>query len=152
MADAPQFKFWWQRVENTSVLQMQRDSWDSLVGTLGKPVLLDISATPLRRVAQASSVVASVAKQFSPATSRVSIIRYDPDDVPMPYNKDEYDVWVDLALHPQLGNMIAAASTSDNANFRAFCREHVFFVKRKPGAEHWLPEIPSWITSLIEKS
>jgi hypothetical protein len=150
MADAPRFRFWWGRVEGTSILTMPRRDWQTLVGALGSPVAIDVVETPLSGVARVSSVVASVAHQFGPATARVSIFRYDETDYPTPYNQDEYDVWVDLAEHPRLHEMVNAAFTSLDGNFRSFCGENVFFVKRPPGPEHWLPTIPSSITVLVK--
>jgi hypothetical protein len=79
------------------------------------------------RVAQMSSVVASVAHQFAPPTAKLSVFRYDQRDFPTPINHDEYDVWLDLGSHPKLNEMIVAASTEDNAYFLAFCKEIVFF-------------------------
>ena len=152
MADAPRFRFWWERVEGTSILRMSREDWDDLVGLLGEPVAVDVRETPLAGVAQASSVVASVAHRFGPATARLSVFRYDQADEPTPINQDEYDVWTDLAAHPRLGEMVNAASTSLDPNFHSFCRENVFLVKREAGADHWLPTIPSSITVLLKKT
>jgi hypothetical protein len=131
---------------------MPRKDWDDLVGTLGEPVEIDVRQTPIGGVADVSSVVASVAHRFGPATVRVSVFRYDEADAPTPYNQDEYDIWVDLTAHPRLPDMINAASTSDNENFRAFCRENVFFVKRRSGQDHWLSQIPSSITVLMRST
>ena len=150
MADAPRFRFWWGRVQGTSILTMPRRDWQNLVGTLGKPIAIDVVETPLSGVARVSSVVASVAHQFGAATARISIFRYDEADYPTPYNQDEYDVWVDLVEHPRLHEMVNAASTSLDDNFQSFSRENVFFVKRPPGPEHWLSTIPSSITVLVK--
>jgi hypothetical protein len=150
MADAPRFRFWWGRVEGTPILTMTKRDWQRVVGTLGKPVAIDVAETPLSRVAHVSSVVASVAHRFGLATARVSIFRYDEADCPTPYNQDEYDVWVDLAQHPRLNEMVNEASTSLDDNFRMFSLENVFLVKRPPGPEHWLPTIPSSITVLVK--
>ncbi len=131
---------------------MPREDWMTLVGTLGQPVSFDVRATPLQGVTHASSVVASIAHQFGSATATVGIFRYDPADVPTPINQDEYDVWKDLSAHPRLSQMINAASTSDNENFRTYCRDNVFFVKRRPGPDHWLPTLPSTIVALVRSS
>ena len=151
MADAPRFRFWRGRERGHSILTMRRTDWDSLVGHLGDPIEVDVLKTPLAGVARVSSVVASVAHQFNSATARFSVFRYDDADLPTPINLDDYDVWHDLAGHPRLPQMIEAASTSDNANFRTFCRENVFFVKRSSGPDHWLPRIPSSITVVLRK-
>jgi len=127
-----------------------REDWNTLVGTLGVPVSVDVRSTPLAGVSYVSSVVASIAHQFGHATARVSVFRYHAADVPTPINLDEYDVWTNLSSHPKLPEILVAASTSDNENFRAFCQENVFLVKRQPGPDHWLTTVPSSVTVLIE--
>jgi hypothetical protein len=151
MADAPRFRFWWGREAGNSILTMRGPDWDLVVGHVGEPVEVDVLKTPLAGVAQVSSVVASVAHQFGPASARFSVFRYDEADFPTPINLDDYDVWHDLAGHPRLPQMIQAASTSDKENFRTFCRENVSFVKRSPGPDHWLPTIPSSITVVLRR-
>lgn len=130
---------------------MPKNDWLELVGEGGKAVKVDVRATPLGGVADASSVVASVAHQFGPVEARYSIYRYDEEDAPTPYNHDEYDVWTDLVAHPQLTEMITAASTEDNHNFRSFAGENVFFTRREPGPDHWLARIPSSITVVLRR-
>ena len=152
MADAPRFRLWWGRVERTSVLTMPRQEWTTLVGSMGAPVAFDVRETPIGGVAQASSVVATVAHKFDAAKARVSVFRYDEADAPTPINQDEYDVWLDLEKHGQLYDWIVQASTSYDENFRQFASENVFLVKRQPGPEHWLASVPSSITVLVKKS
>jgi len=152
MADAPRFRCVWERIEGTSVLAMPRDEWNTAVGTLGVPVVLDVRTPLVSPVAHAVSIVASIAHEFGPATARVSIFRYDAGDAPTPINLDDYDVWTDLTCHPKLPKVITAASTSDNENFRAYCREHVFCVKRPPGPARWLPTLPSSVTVLMKST
>ena len=152
MADAPRFRFMWEHIEGTSILTMPRDDWHALVGKMGVPVQFDVRSTPLAGVAHVSSVVASIAHEFSTATARVSVFRYDAADAPTPINLDDYNVWTDLSSHPRLSEMITAASTSDNENFRAYCRENVFLVKRRPGPDHWLPTLPSSIMLVVKST
>jgi len=148
MTDAPRFRLYWSKVEDFSILTMPREQWEGFQVSGEEPVLVDISATPVSGVARDASVVASVATQRSPATGRLAIFRWDEKDLPTPYNKDEYVVWTNLADHPRLAEMINAASTSDNENFRAFCREHVFLVKAQPGDDHWLSALPMSVSLL----
>jgi hypothetical protein len=152
MVDAPRFRMLWERIEDTSVLTMSREEWHTAVGTLGAPVTFDVRATPLSDITHVSSVVAAVAHQFGPATAQVSIFRHDPKDAPYSINHDEYDVWTDLSSHPRLHDMINLASTSDNENFRSYCKGNVFLAKRKPGPDHWMTTLPSSITALMKKT
>ncbi len=151
MAEAPRFKFYWERVEGTSVLTMRRVDWNTVIGSLGSPVTFDVSSTPLSGITHTSSVVASVAHQYGPANAGVSIYRHDEADAPFIINQDKYDVWTDLSSHPRLPEMITAASTSYNDNFKEYCQENVFFVKKEHGPDHWLKTLPSSL-SLIMKS
>ena len=153
MADAPRFRFMWERIEDTSVLTMPRDDWNRVIGTQGVPVTFDVRSTPLAGITHQSSVVAALAHQFGGATARVSIFRYDPADVPTPINQDVYAVWTDLTGHPRYKDMITAASTEDNANFRAYCRENVFLVKQPPPeSEHWLPTLPGSVSAILKST
>jgi hypothetical protein len=151
MSDAPRFRYMFERVEGTSVLTVRRDDWFTFVGTLGQPVVLDVRSTPISRVTEVSSVVASIAHQFGPANARFSVFRHDPADEPTPINQDEYDVWTDLSQHPRFSEMVAAASsTTKPEDVSAFCEENVFFVKREPGPDHWLPSVPGSVTALFK--
>ncbi len=152
MADAPRLRFYWSYIRERSILTMPRDEWEALSVRIGQPVEIDIQKTPLSGVARDSAVVASVAQQFEPATGEVSIFRYDKKDEPTPYNRDRYEVWIDLATHPRLPEMINAASTEDNENFRVFCREHVFLVKRERGPEHWLAVLPGSVKAVLRST
>ncbi len=115
---------------------------------MGQPVEIDVLDTPMYRVASDASVVRTLLEQRSDATARIQIVRYDPKD-PKPYNVDDYDVWVDLLSHPSLSSMIIAASTELNQNFRDFAAQNVFILKRDPGPDHWLAEIPGSATTII---
>lgn len=152
MTDAPRFRFMWEGIEDASVLTMARDDWNRVIGRQGVPAVFDVRSTPLASISHVSSVVAAVAHRFAPATARVSIYRYDAADAPNSINQDDYDVWIDLSAHPRLKDMITAASTEDNENFRAYCRENVFLVKRKPGPDHWLPTLPASISALLKST
>ena len=45
--------------------------------------------------------------------------------------------------------MISSASTEDNDNFQEFRLAHVFLVKAEPGPDHWLRELPEWVTAVV---
>ena len=149
-ADAPRFRFYWGRLENCSILAMSRPDWNSLAVRMDSPVQVDVERTPLAGLLSDATVVGAMARQIGPSIARVSIYRHDPKD-PVPYNLDEYDVWTDLAGHPRFKAMISS-STTDNENFRAFCRENVLFVKRGPGPDHWLPKLPSSLTVVVRST
>lgn len=131
---------------------MPREHWNNLAGRFGQPVAFDVRSTPMADVANVSSVVVTVAHEFGPATTRVSVFRDDPDDAPNRINLDDYDVWTDLSAHPRLPDMITAASTSDNENLRTFCRDNVFFVKRDHGPDHWMPTLPASISLILRST
>ena len=149
MAEAPRLLLYWGRQENTSILSMRREDWYSIVGRAGKPIHFDVRSTPMARVAHVSSVLASVAHEFGPATARFTLYRYDAADMPTPINQDDYIVWTDLSAHPRLKSMIEAASASNKDNFTSYFKEHVFFVRQKAGPDHWQPTIPSSIMVVL---
>lgn len=151
MNDNIRLRLYWQRVEETSVLTMRREDWNTVVGSLGVPVAFDVSSTPMASITKVSSVIASVAYQFDQSTARIQVFRSDPQDA-MPVNQDEYDVWTDLRSHPKFDEMITAASTENNENLKTYCRENVFLVKRKPGPDHWLSTLPSSVSLILKSS
>jgi len=123
-----------------------------MTGDQGKPVRFDVRSTPIGRVADVSSIIGSIIHEVGPANARVSIFRHDPSDAPKDINRDDYRVWTDVRSHQRLTDMINMASTSDNANFRTFCEEHVFFVKCQPGSDHWMTTVPSSIDLVLKST
>jgi len=146
---APRFHFYFQRIEGRSVFVMRRTEWEELEGHKGQPVLIDIKQTPMSGVAREALVVAAVAERVSPAMARITICRYDQKDQPSPYNIDTYLVWKSLPGHLDYLDMVNAASTEDNENLRRYLRENVFIVRENPANDHWLPELPAKVLSLI---
>lgn len=152
MAEAPRLLFYWGRQENTSVLSMRREDWQSVVGSLGVPVRFDVRSTPMARMADVSSVLGSIVHEIGSATARFTVYRYDAKDMPTPINQHDYTVWTDLSAHPKLQGMIEAASTLDKENLKTFSRDHVFFVKQKPAPDHWQPTIPSSVMLVLNNT
>ena len=152
MTGAPRLLHYWGRLEDTTILSMPRTDWVSVVGSLGTPVRFDVRSTPMARMTEVASVVGSLVHEIGPATARFTIYRYDAADMPTPINQDDFMVWTDLSAHPRLKDMIDAASTSDNENLRTYCGEHVFFVKKRPGPDHWQTTIPSSITLVLSST
>jgi hypothetical protein len=143
---------YWGRQENTSVLSMRREDWESVVGSGGMPVRFDVRSTPMARMSDVSSVLGSIIHEIGSTTARFSVYRYDVQDIPTPINQDDFTVWTDLSAHPKLAGMIEAASTPNDENLKNFCREHVFFVKQKPGQDHWQAMIPSSVTIVLNST
>ena len=133
---------------------MSRVAWKELKLHEDKPVLIDVSQTPMSGVARDALVVAAVAQRASTATARISIYRYDPEDAPTPYNVDHYEVWEDLPSFHDYEEIVSAASTRDDDNLRGFMQGNVFIVKEKPGKDHWLsqPELPALIRTVVRST
>ena len=128
---------------------MGRSEWDELKVRAGERVEIDLRLTPIHGVARDASVVAATAQRYSAVSSEIEIIRYDQADAPTPYNQDLYTVYEDMPSHQSFAEIVTRASTSDNANLRQFCAENVFFVKQKPGPDHWMSEPPSSNTTIF---
>ena len=151
---APKFHAYLTRIEGRSVLLMSRVEWQQLKLQEDKPVLMDVSQTPMSGVARDASVVAAVAQRSSSATAKITIYRHDPEDAPTPYNVDNYLVWENLPIHRNYEDMVLAASTQDDANLRGFLRENVFIVKEDRGKDHWLsyPELPALVRTVTQST
>jgi len=151
---APRFHARLTYIEGRSVLLMSRVTWKELKFQEGKPILIDVSQTPMSGVARDALVVAAVALRSSTSTARISIYRYDPEDAPTPYNVDHYEVWEDLPSFHDYEEIVSAASTRDDDNLRGFMQGNVFIVKEKPGKDHWLsqPELPALVRTVVRST
>jgi hypothetical protein len=151
---APKFHAYLERIEERSVLLMSRGEWQQLKLQENKPVLMDVSKTPMSGVARDASVVAAVAQKFSPATARISIYRHDPKDAPTPYNVDNYLVWEELPIHHNYEDIVLAASTRDDSNLRGFLRENVLIVKENHDEDHWLShsKLPTLVRTRVRST
>jgi hypothetical protein len=151
---APKFHAYLEHIEGRSVYLMPRVKYQQLKLLENKPVLIDVSQTPMKGVARDAFVVAAVAQRTSTATARMSIIRHDPKDAPTPYNVDHYEVWEDLPSYHDYEEIVLAASTRDDDNLRGFFRTNVFIVKEKPGKDHWLSssELPALVRTVVRST
>jgi len=113
---------------------------------LGEAMAVDVDKTPVAAVARDAAVVAAMAEQRSTSGTEVVIYRYDEKDKPKPYNVDRYSVLEDLGARADLHQLINAASTEDNENFRSYVGKNIFLVKRDPGPGHHLSELPAHVT------
>ena len=145
MAYAVRLIHYWGHIEGTDILSMPRTEWHDLVGHEANPIKFDVRSTPMRGVSDVTSVIGTLAHEFSDATARVSIFRDDPKDAPNRINVDHYRVWTDLSGHPKLKNMIEAASTSYNENMKTFIQDNVFLLKERPSSDHRMSTLPSSI-------
>lgn len=152
MADAPRFRAYLGHIEGHSVLTMDRDSWTRVRAQEGSAVTIDLSATPVARVAQEAEIVAATALRRSAVSSEIEIVRYDERDYPTPYNIDRYTVYEDMPSHSSFSQIVAAASTSDNPNLRQFLAEHVLLVKQQPGPDHWSEAPPASVVTVFRST
>jgi hypothetical protein len=112
------------------------------------PVLLDPAAMPFDGAPRTVCVVGH------PSTSDSYIIkryREDPDDGPEGrYNVDTFKVWVgSLPFHLDANQIVNAASTSLNANWRAYEQSAAFVQQQPRGDDHWLPDLPEDVRILM---
>ena len=147
----PRFVTYLEHAENWIALRMTRDTWQALNPRQGEPVLIDVSLTPMADVTKDALVVAATAHRISSSGVEISIYRYDTNDV-KPYNVDLYSVWKDLPSHTDYHSIVAAASTEDNENLRAFLFDNVFIVPKAKEQGHWLSqeELPSVVKAVIQ--
>jgi hypothetical protein len=118
----------------------------------GVAMLADISRTPLSSVAQDSCFIAAEATRCSAHHGVVDVYRTDPED-PKPYNIDRYQVWENLAKHPELPEMICRSDTRASPQLTEYLQSHVFMIKQesKGASWHWQDEneLPKSIRIMI---
>ncbi len=143
---------YWGHREGAEILSMPRTAWCTVVGSLGTPVAFDVRSTPMASMGTAAQVIGALVHEITPATAKYSIYRNDPADHPTPINQDDFAVYTDLSVHPDLDKLIHAASTEDNDKLRDYIQQHVFFVKQKPGKDHWQATIPSSVMVVLNST
>jgi hypothetical protein len=124
---------------------MRRSAWDTIKPRLGERVPVKVEELPISRVARDAVVLAVNAVRPTSSGADVEVYREDPKDAPKPINVDHYAVIEDLASRVDLPRLIGAASTCDNPNLRAYLQANTFFVKKQPGDDHHLPELPAYV-------
>ena len=149
---APRFTAYLQRIEGRPFFLMPRAQWIEISPLIGSPVPIVVSETPMALVAQRASVVAAVAVRYTAPQAEIHIWRYDVKDSPTPYNLDRYAVWEDLPSSRAYPDIVAAASTTDDHNLRAFLRDTVFISKLDPGPGHWQASLPSSVVAAIKST
>jgi len=148
--NAPRFWAHFQRVEGRPMFLMLRSQWEAVKALAGQQVPIEISNTPMARLATRADLAATVAERKSDYEAMITIYRRNPNDA-LPINVDRYLVWERVPDHRDFSAMVNTASTSDNANMRGFLADHVFLVKEKPGPDHWLAEVPVEIVAVVTK-
>jgi hypothetical protein len=149
--EAPRFQAFLHRVEGgRPVLRMTRVAWEAIRGRDGLPVEIDVKQTPLGQVG--AQVAAAIARPHASGISRIEVYRFDPKDAPTPYNLDRYLVLENIAGRWDLEAIGNSASTEDNQNLRDYLRRYVFLVKEDAGPDHWLPELPATVLSIIRRA
>jgi len=131
---------------------MLRSEWSALSLRFGEPVLFDVTRTPLGGVVEVAPVIGTFGQPSSNATAEITIVRYDEKDAPTPFNIDKYTVWTDLKSHNSLSQMIAGASTRYNQNLRDFFIQYVFIIKQDAGPDHWLPDPPAPVLTVVRRN
>jgi len=152
MVEAPRFKAYFKKQGGKSVLEMNRNDWKTLNIDSTTPVLLSVRDTPMASVAQTSSLLACTAHRMASGLPIVNIYRSDPKDAPTPVNKDTYSVIEDITQRDDFGDIIKAASTQEDPNLRQYLSERIYLVKRNPGPDHWLTELPTDVSVLISST
>ncbi len=152
LRQAPRFHAFFGHIEARQVLLMSRRDWERLAQLgEGEIVEIDISTTPIARVAEDSRVEAVVAARQSDYEVVLEVFRNDPQDAPTPVNVDRYGVWERLPPHRNYVEMVNSASTEDNANMRRFLEDHVFLVKDEVTDGHRLPELPLHVRAVLRR-
>jgi len=147
---APRFNALFRKLKGRPMFLLLRSQWEAMKAFTERPVQIDISETPLARLATEAEIVAAVAERRADYEAEITIYRRDPKD-PRPIKVDRYLVWERVPDHRDFPAMLNAASTCDNSNMRGFLVDHVFLVKEEPGSDHWLSELPQEIAAAVKR-
>ncbi len=143
---APRFlAYFASSITGRPVLTMKRSTWEAMKPKLGESVRVDISQMPISAVAYDAVVLAATAENLASTGTDVVVYRDDPRDAPERVNVDRYAVLENVASRVDLQQIFNAASTEDNSNLRDYLRQTVFLVKKDPGRDHHLLELPAHV-------
>ena len=155
-AQAHRFEFYLTKkyFEGRPVFTWPKDQWRSVAGQGKQLALMDVTATPVGRVASDAPILACVAERCASPDAQMTIYRYDAVDGSTPVNKDSYKIWTGETLKniPSLPELAFACGTCANANMYQFLDQNVFLVKEEPGDDHWLPKLPDSVEVLIDQN
>jgi hypothetical protein len=150
-AEAPRIRAYLEKTQGVSAFAVPKSDWGLLSLDSTQMVMIDVSSTPLKSLAKEACLLGVVATQSSTGGELVNVYRYDENDV-LPVNVDQYQVWTDLASHPEIQDFVKAASTTLNPNLEQFLGENNLLVKMAAGPDHWLPAVPSSVAVVIGMS
>jgi hypothetical protein len=149
----PRFHFYLEKkVEGCSIFWLHREVWDSIQVNYGKPVLIDVTRTPMATISVEAPVLVTAAFRLTEVTSQIDIYRYDSKDYPTPLNKDTYIVMENLLSRPDYQNIVVASSTNDNENLRNYLSSNVLLKKADNTEDHWLTDLPEPIKVIVQPS
>src|SRR5882672_4076155 len=95
---APRFWVHFQRLEGRPMFLMLRSQWEAVKALTGQRVPIEISRTPMARLATEAELAAAVAERKSDYEAMITVYRRDPKD-PVPINVDRYLVWERIPDH-----------------------------------------------------
>ena len=144
-ADAPRLRAYWGRKAGFDVVTIPRSDVDLNSLEIGQAVSIEVSKTPLSRVAAKSRILAVYVRRDDSVTGRLALLREDLKDAPDVVNEDMYSFTFDLLSHPDLPLLVESASTCCNDNMRRFASENAFIVKLSDGDgfRHRWPFVPT---------
>lgn len=132
---APKFSSFITHSKGEQMLVARKKDWCAM-GDTGEAKVVDISGTPLSRVAQDSCFIAAEACRSSASAGKLDIIREDLRDA-KPYNVDRYAVIEHMADNPGLKSWITLSDTDASPELMDYIGSHVFLKKLDPKGEPW---------------
>jgi hypothetical protein len=132
---------------------MKRPEWEQRVGMAqGQVAPVELTMTPIARVASEGCVLAAVAVRISETRVVIEVYRHDPKDAPTPVNVDRYSVCESFPPDLDYAAIVSLASTEDNANLRDFVGDSVYFRREEIGPGHWLADLPPHVKPYAQES
>ena len=142
MEQCPRFRAYWENQLTGPVLHMDRADWQAFNVHSTEPTTVDLGLTPLRALCRSPRFLGATANKSTEGDYKIDVYRLDERDYPKKYNKDSYEIVVDINNHLDYSKTVNLSATEDNDNMRAYLRENVFLIKTKRPTDHWLSELP----------
>lgn len=147
----PRFLYRLESIEGHRIHSMPIENWNSIQSDYGVPIKINVEDTPMSNITRDATVIAAVATRHIDKPAEIDIYREDEKDE-LPINKDTYIVLENIPARADYHKIIEEVSTCDNNSLRDYLNRSVFLVKKDNTEDHWLPDLPSQVSIVIEHS
>ena len=153
MCAPDRIRYYFQHVQQHSVVTIGRTDWEKLVSPDGNPTVLDALPTKIGGVAKQAEVVVIAASGIANPDPGIDVVRAAPEDAPYVFNTDHYTVVESFSNHPLYPDILAKVGVADSPELRSTLESWVWLIgPQKVDGVHWSKEVPDYIKNAKKKA